>query len=83
MSAPIDNLPTPIGGHSTDAANAFPVSVSILTEKEVRIKPLVSLNKPEPIPDATGSLTSDQLREIAKRRQPPATWFEGDEEQLF
>lgn len=58
-------------------------TVPILAEKEVRINPLIALPTPEPIPDVKGSLTADQLREIAKRRQPPASWLEGDEEQLF
>jgi len=74
MSAPTENP-------SAQSDDRF--TVPVLTEAQVRIKPLVTLKKPEPIPDAKGSLTSDQLREIAKRRQPPARWFEGEEEQLF
>lgn len=80
MSAPFEN---PSTEPSVDAGRSNPITVPILAEKQVRIKPLVSLKSPEPIPDAKGSLTSDQLREISKRRQPPASWFAGDEEQLF
>lgn len=74
MPSPTDNFSTSqIGSHV----------VPIVAESQIRAKPLKSLDKPEPIPDVKGSLTTDQLREIAKRRQPPAEWFEGDEEQLF
>jgi hypothetical protein len=59
------------------------VKVTILAETQVRIGPLVTLSKAEPIPDIKGTLTSDQLREIAKRNPPPAVWYEGNEEQLF
>jgi hypothetical protein len=41
------------------------------------------LNPPEPIPDAKGSLNHQQLGELAQKHQPPMSWFEGDEEQLF
>ncbi len=83
MSTPTDNLQPQFGDCSNHAATPQPINVPILIEKEVRIGPLVALKKPEPIPDAKGSLTADQLREIAKRHQPPASWFAGDEEQLF
>jgi hypothetical protein len=74
MPSPTENLSTSQGG------NNF---VPILAESQIRAKPLKSLAIPEPIPDAKGSLTTDQLREIVKHRQPPAEWFAGDEEQLF
>jgi hypothetical protein len=52
-------------------------------EKCVRTPPLKALDEPEQIPDAKGSLTNEQLKELAKQHKPPASWFEGDEEQLF
>jgi len=52
-------------------------------EQCVRAAPLVALDKPEPIPDAKGSLTNQQLKELAKTNRPLAAWFEGNEEQLF
>jgi hypothetical protein len=74
MSSPPENLLAHSNGNHI---------IPILAEAQIRANPLKSLKEPEPIPDVKGSLTSDQLREIAKHRQPPAAWFEGDEEQLF
>ena len=74
MPSPTDRLTASQGGSNV---------VPIVVESQIRAKPLKSLDTPEPIPDVKGSLTSDQLREIAKRHHPPAKWFEGDEEQLF
>jgi hypothetical protein len=81
MSIPTENTASQFG--ATGPTNQFDPSMTILTEARVRILPIEPLTNPEPIPDAKGSLTSDQLREIAKRRQPAASWLEGDEEQLF
>lgn len=74
-------MPLPSDAYS-EASGASPPPV-ILLEGTIRAKPIKSLSTPEPIPDAPGSLTSQELREIAKRSPPPASWFESDEEQLF
>lgn len=46
-------------------------------------KPLVQLDPPQPIRDAKGSLTNVELRKLAEKHQPPSSWHEGEEEQLF
>ena len=45
--------------------------------------PIVLFDPPRPILHAKGSLDNEQLRELAKKRVPPASWFEGEEEELF
>jgi hypothetical protein len=74
-------MPLPSDAYS-EASSASPPP-AILLEGTIRANPVKSLATPEPIPDAPGSLTSQELREIVKRSRPPASWFEGDEEQLF
>lgn len=63
------------------------VGVGIGVRKHMSItrvaKPVVQLNPPIPIPDAKGSLSNAKLRRLAKKRQPPSSWYEGEEEQLF
>ena len=43
---------------------------------------MIVCDPPQPI-DARGSLSNDELREIAQKNVPPQTWFDGDEEQVF
>ena len=47
------------------------------------LAPVESLNVPRPISDAKGSLSNDELEKLAAKRQPPLSWYDGDEEKLF
>lgn len=49
-----------------------------------RVLPSISvLAIPQPIPNAKGSKTNDELAKLAAKRKPPLKWYDGDEEQLF
>ena len=54
-----------------------------VTEQTAQNGELKPLDKSEPIADAPGSISNEQLREIAGKHQLPATWFEQQEENLF
>ena len=71
-----------VGSHQDTEFRAL-VFHSTLQERRLRTRPLKALDKPEPIADAKGSLTKEELTELVKRFPPPASWFEQDEEQLF
>lgn len=45
--------------------------------------PVVVFDPPRPVADAKGSLGNDELEKLAAKRQPPESWYEGEEEQLF
>jgi hypothetical protein len=75
------NMPSPTEDLSTHSDGS--PFVLVLREAKILAKPLKSLETPEPIPNAKGSLSSDQLQEIAKHRRPPSAWYQGDEEQIF
>lgn len=81
MSTPTEHTASQFGAGGTTDSHVS--SFAVLAEARVRIMPVEPLADPEPIPDAKESLTSDQLREIAKRNPPPTQWFEEVEEQLF
>ena len=83
MSVPID--PKSLNLDDPQAENEAVVggTTKLLAEKYVRTPPLVALDAPEPIPDANGSLTSEQLKALATKHKPPTSWLEGGEEQLF
>ena len=46
-------------------------------------EPVSVFDPPRPITDAKGSLSNDELEKLAAKRQPPKSWYEGEEEQLF
>lgn len=46
-------------------------------------EPVSVFDPPRPITDAKGSLSNDELEKLAVKRQPPKSWYEGEEEQLF
>jgi hypothetical protein len=46
-------------------------------------RPVSMFDSPRPPRDASGSLTNDELEKLAERRQPPLSWYDGDEEQVF
>ena len=46
-------------------------------------EPVSVFDPPRPITDAKGSRSNDELEKLAAKRQPPESWYEGEEEQLF
>ena len=36
-----------------------------------------------PASDAENSISNERLMELAEKHQPPRSWYEGEEEQLF
>ena len=48
-----------------------------------RSPPLQMLDPPEQLSDAARSLSNEQLRSLAEGCQPPQSWFDGDEENIF
>jgi hypothetical protein len=68
----------------TTSTNPDAVAISgSLAHDLIVLSPIEALTPPEPIPDAKGSLNHQQLGELAQKHQPPTSWYEGDEEQLF
>jgi hypothetical protein len=70
-------MPSPFENHRPDSRG----SGSEFNLSESQVPEHSDLH--EPLRDAAGGLTNDELREIALNSPPSALWFEGDEEQLF
>jgi hypothetical protein len=63
-------------------ANLPPDQMTFAAGNTYIFPPVVVCDPPVPI-DSKGSRSNAELREIAKNRIPPQSWFEGDEEQVF
>jgi hypothetical protein len=59
------------------------MKIEYITGPVFRLPPMEMLSPPRPITDAKGSLSNEQLRKIAETNQPPQSWHDGDEEQVF
>jgi hypothetical protein len=68
---------------STSTKSDAGANGSLLAHGLIVLSAANRLNPPEPIPDAKGSLNHQRLAELAQNNQPPTSWYEGDEEQLF
>jgi hypothetical protein len=56
---------------------------SFVADSPIILPAVEVYDPPRPLPDAKGSVSNAELRELAKKNQPPQSWFEGEEEQLF